>query len=104
VVNGGKISYENVLEMKFLSNVINGEFDDKKSSEKFKQTFYFTETLRMYPPVPLLIRKANFDYKIPDSSHVIHKGQQIIIPLVAFHYDERFWKEPESFFTERFLN
>lgn len=62
----------------------------------------FTESLRMYPPVPLMIRKANVDYKIPDSSHVIPKGQQVIIPLVALHYDERFWNNPQVFNPDRF--
>ena len=56
----------------------------------------------MYPPVPLLIRKANVDYKIPETDHIIKKGQQVIIPLVAFHYDERFWEEPNKFNPERF--
>lgn len=62
----------------------------------------FTESLRMYPPVPLMIRKANVDYQIPNSDHVIPKEHQVIIPLVAFHYDERFWKNPEQFIPDRF--
>lgn len=71
----------------------------------FETNFYFfviTESLRMYPPVPLLIRKANKDYHIEGSKHVIPKGQQVIIPLVAFHYDDRYWDEPKSFNPDRF--
>lgn len=56
----------------------------------------------MYPPVPLLIRKANEDYHIEGSNHVIYKGQQVIIPLVAFHYDDRYWDEPKRFNPDRF--
>lgn len=56
----------------------------------------------MYPPVPLLIRKANADYQIEGSKHVILKGQQVIIPLVAFHYDDRYWDMPKRFNPDRF--
>ncbi|KAG5674906.1 hypothetical protein PVAND_004851 [Polypedilum vanderplanki] len=77
------INYETLQEMTYLNQVVN-------------------ETLRMYTINSLLLRQANEDYKIPNSNHVIPKKANIIIPMVGFHYDDRYWKNPEKFDPERF--
>lgn len=61
-----------------------------------------TETLRMFPPAFATVREAAEDFKIPGSKHTIDKKVQVMIPSICFHYDERYWKNPDQFDPERF--
>jgi cytochrome P450 family 6 len=56
----------------------------------------------MFPPAFTTVRQAIADYKIPDSKHVIKAGTQVMIPNIAIHYDERYWKNPQEFNPDRF--
>lgn len=58
--------------------------------------------MRKYPPVFLLVRKANADYQIPNSKHIIPKGMQVLIPIMAFHSDKNFYEKPDEFNPEHF--
>ncbi|GJQ70005.1 Cyp6g1 [Trypoxylus dichotomus] len=60
------------------------------------------ETLRKYPPAPLLGRICTKDYTIPDSSIVLEKGTAIMIPLMGLHYDPLHFPNPQTFDPERF--
>ncbi|XP_058460174.1 probable cytochrome P450 6a14 [Malaya genurostris] len=82
--NNGKITYDLVMEMQYLDNVIN-------------------ETLRKYPPIESLNRAPDSDYRIPDSEHVIPKHTGVIIPVYAIHHDEDIYPDPERFDPNRFL-
>lgn len=79
----GKLTYDNLNEMIYLSQVVN-------------------ETLRKFPPGFAIFRQATKDYKIPNSKHVIPKGRQLMIPVISFHYDEAYWKNPDDFNPDRF--
>ncbi|KAJ3655229.1 hypothetical protein Zmor_014365 [Zophobas morio] len=79
----GKITYEAIQEMKYMDLVIN-------------------ETLRKYPPLPILTRKCVKDYKVPDEDIIIEKGTDIVIPVLAIHKDEDYYPDPEKFDPERF--
>ena len=56
----------------------------------------------MHPPAFTTVRKALNDYKIPNSNHTIKKGTQVMIPIIAIHNDDRYWKNPEKFDPNRF--
>ncbi|KAJ8932740.1 hypothetical protein NQ314_014437 [Rhamnusium bicolor] len=60
------------------------------------------ETLRLYPPLPMLLRLCVEDYKVPGEDVVIEKGTRVIIPICGIHYDEDYYKNPEVFDPERF--
>jgi len=60
------------------------------------------ETLRKYPPLVFLLRKASQKYRFPDDSLIIEKDQKIIIPIYAIHYDSKYYTDPEKFIPERF--
>jgi cytochrome P450 family 6 len=55
----------------------------------------------MYTPGFTLIRKAQEDYKIPNSKHIIPKGTGVWIPNIAFQNDANIWKNPNKFNPDR---
>ena len=62
----------------------------------------FLETLRKYPPVALLTRKCNKDYRVPKSDIRLEKGIGVGIPVLALHMDPEYYPNPEKFDPERF--
>ncbi|CAG9806318.1 unnamed protein product [Chironomus riparius] len=79
----GEITYEALQEMTYLGQVVD-------------------ETLRMYTPGFAIFRKASEDYKVSNSNIIIRKGVKVWIPTLAFHYDEKFWKNSTKFDPNRF--
>ena len=78
-----KFTYESIQEMKYLMGVIN-------------------ETLRFYPPAPLIDRVASQDYKIPGTNVILEKGTVVYTALPGIHMDPKYHPEPEVFDPERF--
>ncbi|XP_046621852.1 cytochrome P450 6k1-like [Neodiprion virginianus] len=77
------VTQEAFQEMKYLNQVI-------------------SETLRMYPPAPIIDRVAERDYKIPGSDLVIEKGTPVYVPLLGLHYNPKYHPEPWKFDPDRF--
>ncbi|XP_067006627.2 cytochrome P450 6k1 [Anabrus simplex] len=81
--NDGKVTYDGVQEMVYLDMVV-------------------SETLRKYPVLPFLDRKALQPYTLPGSTIRLDKGQAVIIPVMGIHYDPQYYPEPERYDPERF--
>ncbi|XP_054091078.1 uncharacterized protein LOC105219723 [Zeugodacus cucurbitae] len=81
--NNEQLTYECVKQMRYLHQVI-------------------CETLRMYPIVPNLMRKAQAHYDTGDPKYYIEKGTLVIIPTIAIHYDPQYYPDPERFEPARF--
>ncbi|XP_063381051.1 cytochrome P450 6B2-like isoform X1 [Cydia fagiglandana] len=62
----------------------------------------YNETLRMYPIVDTLQRKAENDYKLPGIEATIAKDQVVIVSVSGIHHDEKYYPEPEKFDPDRF--
>lgn len=74
---------------------------DLEQMEYLKATI--KETLRMYPPIPLLIpRESMQDVKI--MGYDIPAHTQTIVNAWAIGRDPTLWDEPDEFRPERFLN
>ncbi|GLJ45996.1 hypothetical protein SUGI_0968680 [Cryptomeria japonica] len=59
------------------------------------------EALRLYPPLPFMVRKASRDVKL--GSFVLPKGTEISVPIAALHHDEDLWgRDAKEFNPQRF--
>lgn len=60
------------------------------------------ESLRLFPPVPLFVRKLDHDEIVFGEYH-IPKGTEIVVNSYLTHRDSKYWPEPEKFRPERFM-
>ncbi|XP_073832999.1 cytochrome P450 4g1-like isoform X2 [Musca autumnalis] len=77
-------TFADTMEMKYLERVI-------------------METLRLYPPVPLIARRAEHDIKLPSGPYSIPKGTTIVIMQYAVHRDPKSYPNPDKFDPDNFL-
>ncbi|XP_065660086.1 cytochrome P450 4V2 [Hydra vulgaris] len=73
--------YEKVRNFKYLENVLK-------------------ESLRLYPPVPLISRYIEEDMMI--DGQFIPKKSEIAIHVMMIHLNPEYWKDPHNFIPERF--
>ncbi|XP_075144715.1 cytochrome P450 6g1-like [Haematobia irritans] len=85
----GEISYESLNSLEYLDKVVH-------------------ETLRMYPPLPLLEREhlptengELFSLR-PYKDYTIPQGMAVYISVYGLHYDPKHWPDPHIFNPERF--
>ena len=58
------------------------------------------EALRLYPPFWMIDRMAVVDDRVGDVA--IPRGSMVIVYVYGAHHAPRYWRNPESFDTERF--
>lgn len=81
--NNGDWNYEVIKQMTYLNKV-------------------FQETLRKYPPVPVLTRDATSNYTFNGTKVSIPVGTKVWIPVFAIQRDPEIYPNPEKFDPERF--
>jgi cytochrome P450 len=59
------------------------------------------ETMRLYPPAPVLTRVAADDITLGE--HAIANGTLVVIPIYAVHRHRAYWDDPDRFDPDRFL-
>ncbi|CAH0554526.1 unnamed protein product [Brassicogethes aeneus] len=79
-----KCTFADTLELKYMERCI-------------------METLRLYPPVPLIGRQINEDVKLASGDYTIPKGTSVGIGLFKLHRLEEFFPEPDKFNPDNFL-
>ena len=62
----------------------------------------FREVLRLYPPVGYFPREAMQDHEIRGAK--VKKGDALLVFPWLLHRHRRWWREPDVFNSERFLN
>ncbi|WP_189368389.1 cytochrome P450 [Tateyamaria omphalii] len=55
----------------------------------------FRETLRLYPPVPMMVREATCPERFRDRD--VPKGSQLVLSPWHLHRHERLWERPDEF-------
>jgi cytochrome P450 len=58
------------------------------------------ESMRLYPPVPLMSRQAVADVRLGE--HEVKAGASVLMPIYAMHRHKRRWEDPDAFDPERF--
>nr|GMC47494.1 cytochrome P450 83B1-like [Ipomoea batatas] len=76
--------------------------DDIKHLPYFKAVI--KETLRLYTPVPLLVSREIISKCTIDDEYEIKPKTIVIINAWAIARDPKYWKDPEEFYPERFLD
>ena len=77
-------TFADTVEMKYLERVI-------------------METLRLYPPVPVIARKVNEDVKLASQNLVIPAGATVILGIYKLHRNTENYNNPEVFDPDNFL-
>ncbi|MEX0730477.1 MAG: cytochrome P450 [Aquisalimonadaceae bacterium] len=62
----------------------------------------FSEAIRLMPPLWLVDRKTTEDVQL--RNHVAPAGTNVITSPYVTHRDARFWRNPETFDPDRFLD
>lgn len=60
----------------------------------------FREAMRLYPPVPMMVRENSCPERFRDRD--VPKGSQIVLSPWHLHRHERLWERPDEFDPERF--
>lgn len=100
----GQLTYEALEKMEYVSQVLNGtyvKFVDCLHNIIISKPSY-TETLRKYPPIPILTRITDDDYHVPKTDLVIPRKTTLIVPVYAIHRDANIYEEPDRFDPDRF--
>lgn len=60
----------------------------------------FRETLRLYPPVPMMVRETSCPERFRDRD--VPTGSQIVLSPWHLHRHERIWQQPDAFDPDRY--
>ncbi|WP_095590881.1 cytochrome P450 [Actibacterium ureilyticum] len=60
----------------------------------------FREALRLYPPVPMMVRAAGVE--TPFRNRSVRRGDQIVISPWHLHRNDRYWANPDAFDPDRY--
>ncbi|XP_069674680.1 cytochrome P450 4g15-like [Periplaneta americana] len=61
------------------------------------------ETLRLYPPVPIIARKINEDIKLVSKDLILPKGATVIVSIAKTHHLQQYWDDPDKFNPDNHL-
>lgn len=79
----GFLSYETLMELEYLDLVLK-------------------EALRKYPLVQILFRLVEKDYTFEETGLKLEKGTNVVVPMLALHYDPKYYPNPDKFDPDRF--
>ncbi|EDV91896.1 cytochrome P450 4g1 [Drosophila grimshawi] len=77
-------TFADTMEMKYLERVI-------------------LETLRMYPPVPLIARRLDHDVKLTSGPYTVPKGTTVVVLQYCVHRRADIYPNPTKFDPDNFL-
>jgi cytochrome P450 len=81
VTGGGAVTAEHIDRLALVQQVIK-------------------ESMRIYPPVPLMSRQAVAETKL--DGHTVKAGTSLVMPIYAIHRHRKRWEDPDAFDPGRF--
>jgi cytochrome P450 len=82
ITGGGDLTAEKVSELVYVRQVVQ-------------------ESMRIYPPVAMVVRQAVADMGL--AGEAIHTGDNVFVPIYAIHRNKTLWPDPERFDPDRFI-
>ncbi len=83
-----------------LDEVLGGRLPGAEDMPRLTYTrMVFEEAMRVYPPVPRLVRTALRDYQV--GGYTVPAGALVVVSQYLMHRDPRFFPDPERFDPER---
>jgi len=83
-----------------LDGALGGRLPDAADLPRLTYTrMVFEEAMRVYPPVPRLVRTAVRDYQV--GAYTVPAGALVVVSQYLMHRDSRYYPEPERFDPER---
>ncbi|CAI0378853.1 unnamed protein product [Linum tenue] len=102
MVKNHRVLYEAQAEVRKVFGP-KGEVDETLLHELHYMRLVIKETLRLHAPVPLLLpRENNEDCEI--DGFLVKANTKVIVNVWAMGRDPKYWKEPEEFRPERFID
>ena len=77
-------TFQDTLEMKYLERCM-------------------METLRLYPPVPVIARHMKEDLKLVSGDYIIPAGTTVVVATYKLHRSESIYPNPDKFDPDNFL-
>lgn len=89
---------------------LDGIFGDSQRPATFQDTLEMKylerclmETLRMFPPVPLIARELQEDLKLNSGPYVIPRGATVTVATILLHRNPKVYANPNVFDPDNFL-
>ncbi|XP_030381411.1 cytochrome P450 4g15 [Scaptodrosophila lebanonensis] len=89
---------------------LDGIFGDSQRPATFQDTLEMKylerclmETLRMFPPVPLIARELQEDLKLASGNYVIPRGATVTVATIKLHRNPKVYTNPNVFDPDNFL-
>eukprot|EP01025_Chloroclados_australasicus_P041475 TRINITY_DN4391_c0_g1_i1.p1 TRINITY_DN4391_c0_g1~~TRINITY_DN4391_c0_g1_i1.p1 ORF type:complete len:530 (+),score=58.50 TRINITY_DN4391_c0_g1_i1:23-1591(+) len=87
---------DNIIGTKSLQDIDVGDYQQLKYT-----TRCISESMRLYPHPPVLLRRCLEDHELPTGKQ-IQEGQDILISIYSLHHSADLWENAEKFCPERF--
>ncbi|EDW03400.1 probable cytochrome P450 310a1 [Drosophila grimshawi] len=91
------------VEIKEL-DLVHGQLQFEQLEELRYMDMCLRETLRKYPPLPIIERICRKTFKLPNTKFSIEEGKTLMVPLLAIQRDEKYFGEPLKYKPLRFLH
>lgn len=99
-----KLQERTRAEIQEILNKYNGEFSYEAYQDMPYLRQVIEETLRKYPPVQAITRRAAKPYTFKDSNFTLEQGMTVVMSTIALGRDPEYYPDPERFDPERFTH
>jgi cytochrome P450 len=93
------------IEQRMLEEIATVTGGNDLTAEKVSDLVYVRqvvqESMRIYPPVAMVVRQAVADMALGDEE--IRAGDNVFVPIYAIHRNKTLWPDPERFDPDRFI-